>query len=1173
MASEEGANIVSSLTELIAVANSGNGSFVVQTNSIPAIFVDSNAKIGFNSLHPTSQLDIVNTLGNCLSLRHGSHLGPVASFQVKENGDMDINASTSSNININSSLNIINHNGSNSGLKLSGDVVEASANQLNYVKVTPGEAFESKALVLDQTKSISGVNSFSSNSLFGRIKTASQPEITSVGKLSSLEVDGVVKASGFDGTITKPAQPNITSVGTLSSLNVLGAISTGSVSGVITTESQPNIKSIGNLTGLTVNNTSIDSELEFLAGATAGVADERKVLVLGSDKTISGIEALSATSITGTLTGGPQPNITSVGTLPNLTVVNKVTAARLSGTIETVDQPNIRSIGNQPTISIAGTVIGSEVEFLAGATEGDALESKVLVLDETKSIRGITSLSANSITGVIQTSSQPNITAVGSLSSISIGGSVISSEASYLSEASPGIAEHLKVLVLSGTGSISNITSLSANQLIGEIQDNVQSRIDTLGSLTSLTVNGTSTFASTTDAISKSTGSATFSGGVGIVKSLHVGTGVHGVLKTGEQPHITSVGTLSALEIDGDLNVLGNITLNGVPVGSGGGSGTLPDFIVDVSPGNATNGKALVLSLTGSIEGITSLSASQLTGTIRTASQPHITSVGNLSSLQVKGVTVSDEIAYIAQVTPGTAAASKALVLSATSSISGINTLNATSVFGKITQASQPDITSVGELTSLKVVGGIDGTLITPSQPNITSLGNLTSLQLKGVDVTDGIGYLSQVTPGTGVASKALVLNSDNSIIGGITTLTATTLVGTIGQASQTGITSVGDLESLRVINGIEGTLITTNQPNVRSLGNLTSLLVNGTSITNELSYIAQVTPGTAVASKALVLDADGSILSGITTLTATNLSGSITQASQPGIRSVGNLDTLTVVNGINGTLITPSQPNITSLGNLTSLRVQNVTINDELSYLAGATTTPAANKVIIADALGRISNLSEIQATQFTGTKLVLNGVEFTADTLGPQNLVTADVFEATKTFFATNPTVGIPNLIAKMNSTEFYGIGSHDSVASSRNVRIGLVTAANVSTKTGAQSWIDTYPTIFSGAFTSISDHRIKENVIDLPYGLEDVNKLRPVQYKLIDSDDRHVGFIAHEVQEVIPEVVTGTKDNEDENGNPIHQSILYSNLTSLLVKAVQEQSVLIEQLRKEVDELKRK
>jgi hypothetical protein len=84
---------------------------------------------------------------------------------------------------------------------------------------------------------------------------------------------------------------------------------------------------------------------------------------------------------------------------------------------------------------------------------------------------------------------------------------------------------------------------------------------------------------------------------------------------------------------------------------------------------------------------------------------------------------------------------------------------------------------------------------------------------------------------------------------------------------------------------------------------------------------------------------------------------------------------------------------------------------------------------------------------------------------------------------------------------------------------------------------------------SFNCPSDYRIKENVLTLNDSSFTVDNLRPVTYtnKLLDKQD--MGFIAHELQEHYPFLVTGEKDG------PFNQSVNYIGLIALLVKEIQE------------------
>ena len=88
-------------------------------------------------------------------------------------------------------------------------------------------------------------------------------------------------------------------------------------------------------------------------------------------------------------------------------------------------------------------------------------------------------------------------------------------------------------------------------------------------------------------------------------------------------------------------------------------------------------------------------------------------------------------------------------------------------------------------------------------------------------------------------------------------------------------------------------------------------------------------------------------------------------------------------------------------------------------------------------------------------------------------------------------------------------------------------------------------------STAFNATSDYRIKENIQPI---IETIDDLKPVKYynKLTDKID--YGFIAHELNEIFPEMVNGNKDDLDVKGEPKYQSINYISIIALLVREVQ-------------------
>jgi len=94
---------------------------------------------------------------------------------------------------------------------------------------------------------------------------------------------------------------------------------------------------------------------------------------------------------------------------------------------------------------------------------------------------------------------------------------------------------------------------------------------------------------------------------------------------------------------------------------------------------------------------------------------------------------------------------------------------------------------------------------------------------------------------------------------------------------------------------------------------------------------------------------------------------------------------------------------------------------------------------------------------------------------------------------------------------------------------------------------------------SFNTSSDYRLKTDFKGYD-GLDLVNKIKTYDYAWKRDSSRMYGFVAHELQEVIPYLVSGTKDAVDADGKIIPQSVDYSKLTPILVKAIQEQDIII-------------
>ncbi|GMF49777.1 unnamed protein product [Phytophthora fragariaefolia] len=483
-----------------------------------------------------------------------------------------------------------------------------------------------------------------------------------------------------------------------------------------------------------------DYRLSYLSGITLGIATEGLALVPGSGGNISGIGALSCSSLTvngssvlpppSYVIGITEGSATASKALVldpmfDISEVNSLSATNLSGTLQTAAQPNITMLGTLTSITTSGaltmsgvSISSSEISVLDGAIAGTAHASKVLVLNSSSNISGIASLSATTLTGTLQTAAQPNITSVGTLTSLTL------------------------------SGGISGVTTISASDTIN--------------------FNGVVNCNNSTYAASPLSGSRVVSGGVGIQKNLAIGGiasastqwGALGVQYQSRATTYTDTSSLAGATVassvipsyaQATISSTNSITItraatNYIENAPAQGTDTTISnsyslwiasgkvLFGDTTASSSTSTGALVVSGGVGIGG--QLTASTIAGTLQTAAQPNITSIGTLSSLTVTGG------------------------------------LSASTLAETLQTAAQPNITSIGTLTSLTVAGGLTaltlaGTIQTAAQPNITSLGDLTNLNVRSAATTGEIANISMPAQAAGYSSWITIGKSSSGNEGG----------------------------------------------------------------------------------------------------------------------------------------------------------------------------------------------------------------------------------------------------------------------------------------------------------------------------------------------------------------------------------------------------------------------
>jgi hypothetical protein len=132
-------------------------------------------------------------------------------------------------------------------------------------------------------------------------------------------------------------------------------------------------------------------------------------------------------------------------------------------------------------------------------------------------------------------------------------------------------------------------------------------------------------------------------------------------------------------------------------------------------------------------------------------------------------------------------------------------------------------------------------------------------------------------------------------------------------------------------------------------------------------------------------------------------------------------------------------------------------------------------------------------------------------------------------------------------------------------RNTTTGDVLTFNYgSTTTNLTQVGSVSVTASATAYNTSSDYRLKENVVLLTGAADRLKQIPVHRFSFIADPGKTIdGFLAHEAQAVVPECVTGTKDEVDDDGNPVYQGIDQSKLVPLLTAALQEALQKIEDL----------
>ena len=241
---------------------------------------------------------------------------------------------------------------------------------------------------------------------------------------NTVSLSGSFSATTITGPLTTASQPNVTSVGTLSGLVVAG-----------------NITPSANITYNLGNNTNRFNDL-YLANSTIYIGSQT-ISANATSVSISGqlvaniVGNISGNATTaGTVITAAQPNITSVGTLTSLSSSGNITGANITGThygaatgLTSIPGANVSGAVSFATTAnvVAGANVSGAVSFAttANAVAGANVSGTVSFATTANAVAGANvsgTVSSATTSGTVTTAAQPNITSVGTLTSVSVTG-------------------------------------------------------------------------------------------------------------------------------------------------------------------------------------------------------------------------------------------------------------------------------------------------------------------------------------------------------------------------------------------------------------------------------------------------------------------------------------------------------------------------------------------------------------------------------------------------------------------------------------------------------------------------------------------------------------------------------------------------------------------------------